>query len=113
MLSVKAGPVRLARTGRKTPPRPRSRLNRAQEVPVEASRSRKAPDDHGSAERRRRLRARCPLVWGWGMRGAGKPCGGLAKEATAAAAARSARAFPRAAVPRRRPLQARPGPAQA
>lgn len=53
----------LALAGRKTTPGPQSRLTRALEVPVEASHSRKALGDHGSAERRR-LRARCPPVWG-------------------------------------------------
>lgn len=59
------------------------------------------------------LRARCLPVWGWGWRGAGKRCGGLAQEATVAAAASWAWTLPRAAAPRWRPLQPRPGPAPA
>ena len=52
MLLGKAGPGAPG-TDQAEDPRPRSRLARAREVPVEASHSQKTLDDHGRAGRRR------------------------------------------------------------
>ena len=68
MLLGKAGPGAPG-TDQAEDPRPRSRLARAREVPVEASHSQKTLDDHGRAGRRRAAGA---LSSGLGVRVAGR-----------------------------------------